>query len=344
MRICLLSFSIILSFYLFSQDRNTFRVMCYNVENYFDCIDDSLAHDEEFLPGGMRGWNYSRYVQKQYNIARVIVSADSWEPPEIIGLCEVESHKCLFDLIKGPLKNLHYRFSHFESPDARGVDVALLYKPESFKPFLEEPLTITFPDSPHSKTRDILYVAGIVRATDDTLHVFVCHFPSRLGGELESEGKRVHVAQILKSKVDDIFTSQSDANILIMGDFNDYPDNKSMMQVLQAISPETDSFDSKQLFNLMLPLHKQGTGTHKHDGEWGALDQFIISGSLLKKDNRLFTRLSDVHIHKPEFLLEDDTKYLGQKPFRTYVGLKYHGGYSDHLPIYVDFNINTYGR
>ncbi|GAB1415566.1 endonuclease [Paludibacter sp.] len=314
--------------------------MCYNVENYFDCVDDSLTRDEEFLPGGMRGWNYSRYVRKQHNIAKVIVSADSWESPEIVGLCEVESHKCLYDLVLGPLHNLHYRFSHFESPDLRGVDVALLYKPESFKLISEEPVKIVFPSNSNSKTRDILYVTGNVKSSNDTLHIFVCHFPSRLGGELDSEEKRLHVAKVLRDKVDYIFDSYIDPKIIIMGDFNDYPDNKSMFQVLNAVSPDTENIVQDQLYNLMFPLHQKRMGTHKHYGDWGALDQIIVSGNLLNDNKKLFTRVSDVTIHKPDFLLEDDEKFLGKKPFRTYVGFKYHGGYSDHLPVYVDFYIN----
>ena len=331
---CLLSF-LCLSAYAF-ENESVFRVMYYNVENYFDCVDDPDTNDEEYLPGGIRGWNHTRYVEKQYNIARVIVAVGGWEPPALVGLCEVESKKAMHDLvIWGPLKNLQYGFVHHESPDVRGVDVALLYQPDMFKLLYDEPIRVTFADAPHSTTRDILYVMGQL-PNRDTLHVFVCHFPSRLGGELESESRRVDAARILRCKVDEIFKHDEDAKIIIMGDFNDYPDNKSIYEILQAQEPQAP-FASSILYNLMYPMHREGKGTHKHEGVWGALDQIIVSGSLLDDSSPIFTTPLDIHIFEEDFLLEDDGKFFGKKPFRTYVGMKYVGGFSDHLPVYVDF-------
>lgn len=315
--------------------KRVFRVMCYNVENYFDCVDDSLTRDEEYLPGGIRGWNYNRYVRKQYNIARVIAAVGAWEPPALVGFCEVESRRGLFDLVRGPLNNLHYRFIHHDSPDARGVDVALLYLPEMFKVLHDEPLRIRFTDAPNSTTRDILYFCGRI-PSGDTLHVFVCHFPSRLGGELESADRRSDAANMLRKQVNFIQEKDARANILIMGDFNDYPDNTSLHDVLQAQEPR-EPFRKECLYNLMFPLHKEGKGTHKHEAEWGALDQIIVSGYMLDQQQGLYTTPADVHIFNVDFLLEDDMKYLGKKPFRTYSGMKYVGGFSDHLPVYIDF-------
>lgn len=335
-----LTFAFICFHFILSQEtgKQQFRVMCYNVENYFDCVDDSLTKDEEYLPGGMRGWNYNRYVQKQANIARVVAAVGGWEPPALVGICEVESRKALVDLTRySTLKNFRYKFAHHESPDARGVDVALLYQPEYFELLIDEPLRIFFPDAPKSTTRDILYVQGRV-PTGDTLHVFVCHFPSRLGGELESANKRNQVASILREKVELIFLANHFANILIMGDFNDYPDNQSMQEVLKAIAPEAIGRGSS-LYNLMFPLHTAGKGTHKHAGDWGVLDQIIVSGNLLNENSKFHTRINAVHIFDADFLLEDDLKYLGKQPFRTYAGMKYNGGFSDHLPVYLDFFI-----
>ncbi|MDD4488911.1 MAG: endonuclease [Paludibacter sp.] len=316
-------------------EKSVFRMMCYNVENYFDCVDDSLTKDEEYLPGGIRGWNYNRYVRKQHNIARVVASVGAWEPPALVGLCEVESRRGLFELVRGPLKNLHYRFVHYDSPDARGVDVALLYLPELFKVLHDEAISITFVDAPNSTTRDILYVCGKV-PTGDTLHVFVCHFPSRLGGELESADRRKDAAMILRKRINIIQENNIKANVLVMGDFNDYPDNASLQEVLQARKPEVP-FLPECLYNLMFPLHKEGKGTHKHEAEWGALDQIIVSGQLLDQQQHFYTKPTDVHIFNVDFLLVDDLKYLGKKPFRTYLGMKYTGGFSDHLPVYIDF-------
>ena len=329
-------FSLAFSIAAQSTEKLLFKVMCYNVENYFDCVDDSLTDDSEYLHGGMRGWNYTKYQSKQANIGKVITAVGGWDAPAIVGLCEIESEKCMLDLTRfSGLKSLKYKFIQYDSPDARGVDVALLYQPNQFKPISNQPIRINFPDEPQRKTRDILYVSGLV-PTGDTLHVFVCHFPSRLGGELESEDKRMFVASVLRQKVDSIFANNAKANIIAMGDFNDYPDNKSMAEVLNAVEP-TENIEIHKLYNLMFPIHRAGKGSHKHAGEWGALDQIIVSGNLLQPTNRFYTLPSDAHVFEADYLLEVDKAYLGTQPFRTYTGMKYQGGFSDHLPVYIDF-------
>jgi len=319
-----------------NHEKRNFKVMCYNVENYFDCVDDSLTNDSEYLPMGMRGWNNTKYQKKQNNIGKVITSIGGWDAPALVGLCEIESEKGLYDLTHySGLKNLRYKYLHHESPDARGIDVALLYQPRMFKPIHNEAINIIFPHAPASKTRDILFASGVI-PTGDTLHIFVCHFPSRLGGELESEDRRMYVASVVRLKVDSIFAINQNSNIIIMGDFNDYPNNKSMAEVLKA-EPITDVISTKSLYNLMYKLHASGKGSNKHQGEWGALDQMIVSGSLLKTNHSIFTIQSDVHFFDADFLLENDKTFLGKQPFRTYVGMKYQEGFSDHLPIYTDF-------
>jgi len=329
---------LVLTFILNAQnhEKRNFKIMCYNVENYFDCVDDSLTDDSEYLPTGMRGWNTTKYLKKQNNIGKVITAIGGWEAPALVGLCEVESDKCLFDLTHySGLRSLNYKFLHHDSPDARGVDVALLYQPGKFKPIHDEAIRINFPQAPFSKTRDILFVSGII-PTSDTLHVFVCHFPSRLDGELESEDRRMYVASVVRSKVDSLFSVSKHPNIVIMGDFNDYPTNKSLLVVLKA-KPLTCTISDKDLYNLMYKMQSEGKGTNKHLGEWGVLDQMIVSGNLLNTAQSLFTIQSDAHIFDADFLLEDDKAFLGKQPFRTYIGMKYHDGFSDHLPIYTDF-------
>ena len=319
-----------------SHEKRNFKIMCYNVENYFDCIDDSLTDDKEYLPSGMRGWNSTKYQKKQNNIGKVITAIGGWETPALVGLCEIESEKCLFDLTHySGLRNLSYKYLHHESPDARGVDVALLYQPRLFNPFHNQAIRINFPQAPTSKTRDVLFASGII-PTGDTLHVFVCHFPSRLGGELESEDRRIFVASIVRAKVDSLFSANPSPNIVIMGDFNDYPNNKSMLEVLKA-KPLNDTISTNSLYNLMYKMHSEGKGSNKHQGEWGALDQMLVSGSLLITSHSIFTIQSDAHFFEADFLLEADKTFLGKQPFRTYVGMKYQEGFSDHLPIYADF-------
>jgi len=327
---------LVVQLYAQKQDKQDFKIMCYNVENFFDCVHDSLSKDTEFLPTGLRGWNTSKYLKKQANIAKVITAIGGWEAPALVGLCEIESDKCLHDLTHySGLKNLRYKYIHHDSPDPRGIDVALLYQPTQFKPLHDEAIRITFPESHEIKTRDILYVSGRI-PTGDTLHVFICHLPSRLEGEKESEGKRQFVASVIRIKVDSLFTTTYRPNIIIMGDFNDYPTNSSLSEVLKA-KPLGGSISSDGLYNLMYKMQLEGKGTNKHMGEWGVLDQLIISGNLLSTTNTIFTSQQDAHILEAGFLLENDRKYLGKQPFRTYAGMKFQDGFSDHLPIYVDF-------
>lgn len=333
---------LILVFQLVAQqkEKQNFKIVSYNVENFFDCVHDSLTNDTEFTPTGVRGWTYTRYKKKQANIARVITAIGGWDAPELVGLCEVESRKCLIDLTHySGLKNLRYRFLHHESPDPRGIDVALLYQPHEFKPIHDEAIPIHFPNAPHSRTRDILFASGII-PTGDTLNVFVCHFPSRLEGELESEEKRLFVASVLRRKVDSLFAATSRPKIVIMGDFNDYPTNKSMLKVLNA-GLLNDSVSERRLYNLVYKLHTEGKGSNKHAGDWGALDQMIVSGGLLNPATSFYTRQDDTHFFDADFLLENDKTYLGKQPFRTFAGMKYQEGFSDHLPVYADFWIST---
>ena len=335
-----LIFVLLVSIQLFGQtEKQEFKVMCYNVENYFDCVDDSLTNDSEYLPGGMRGWSINKYKKKQSNIAKVIAAIGGWTAPALVGMCEVESRKCLSDLTKySQLQSMNYKFLHFESPDARGIDVALLYQPAMFKPYHSEPIRIKFPNS-KSKTRDILFASGKI-PNGDTLHVFVCHFPSRLGGEAESEERRIFVASVVRNKVDSLFSSNNKSKIIIMGDFNDFPTNKSMLEVLKA-KPLNGNVSDANLYNLMYGLHLNGKGSNKHQGSWGALDQIIVSGNLLNANATLTTNEEKAHFFEADFLLEDDEKFLGKQPFRTYNGAKYQEGYSDHLPVYVDFGMQV---
>jgi predicted extracellular nuclease len=337
-KVIVIQIALLFSLLLVSQvhEKQNYKIMCYNVENFFDCVDDSLTNDNEFLPTGIRGWTYAKYQKKQANIAKVIAAVGGWDAPSLVGICEVESRKCLIDLTRySGLKNLRYKFLHHESPDPRGIDVALLYQPQQFKPIHDEAIRIHFPQAPQSKTRDILFASGVI-PTGDTLHVFICHFPSRLEGELESEEKRMFVASVLRSKTDSIFAANKKPNIVIMGDFNDFPTNVSLLEVLKA-KPLNEPITNNGLYNLMYKLHVEGKGSNKHLGDWGALDQMIVSGNLLNPMNSIFTMQSDAHFFDADFLLENDKTYLGKQPFRNYVGMKYQEGYSDHLPIYTDF-------
>jgi predicted extracellular nuclease len=314
--------------------------MFYNVENLFDTFDDSLKNDEDFLPESNHFWNNHKYYTKLNQIYKVIIAIGEWNPPAIIGLCEIENLKVLNDLVNNtPLVKYEYKIIHKESPDRRGIDVGFLYREDLFKPINNEFLAINFPDNPESKTRDILYVKGVANKLD-TLHIFVNHWPSRWGGQLESEDRRLYVASVLRSRVDSIFNQNANSNIIITGDFNDYPDNKSILEILSA-NQNFENIKPNTLYNLSANLFKtKNIGSNKYQGEWGVLDQFIVSGNLLNTKNKMYTSLDDVTIFNKKFLLESDDSYYGFKPNRTYIGYKYNGGYSDHLPTYLILNFN----
>ena len=311
------------------------RIMFYNAENFFDTENDSVKRDDEFLPNQGKFWNRSRYYTKQKHISQVIAGIGGWSPPEIIGLCEIENRKVLNDFIRfAPINKFGYRIIHKESPDLRGIDVAFLYRQGHFFPISYKAIEIRYPFS-NSKTRDILYVKGRTKQYD-TLHIFVNHWPSRWGGQLETERKRMFVASVLRKNVDSIFSVDNRANIIIMGDLNDYPENTSVSKVLNA-KDKYDNIRADELYNLSAYLQNvKHIGSHKHEGKWGTLDQFIVSGALIDKKNSVYTSINDVHIYTAGFLLEEDKQYTGYATNRTYIGFKYHGGYSDHLPTFLD--------
>lgn len=319
----------------FAKAQNSFRAIFYNVENLFDCTHDTLKNDREFLPGSMRAWHYGRYRHKIQNIAKTITAAGQWSAPDLVGLCEVENEQVMNDLTRhSPLKEQGYKYIMTDSPDERGIDVALLYQRGSFRLLNYRSIRIYFKEENRSPTRDILHVSGLI-STQDTLDVFVVHFPSRSEGEKESEPARLFVASELKKQTDSLFLVRAHPNIIIMGDFNDYPNNRSVSEVLRAKSPDGIIIPRK-LYNLM--ADKKG-GSYKYRGEWGILDQLIVSGFMLQNKQGLHTSPDKAGICNFPFLLEEDKTYGGTRPFRTYNGYKYNGGFSDHLPVSVNFEL-----
>lgn len=312
------------------------KIIFYNVENLFDTFDDSTKADEEYLPGGLMHWTYSRYKTKLEKVCKVIVAAGGWTPPDMIGLAEIENSRVLLDLIhKTPLVKFEYRYVHKNSPDTRGIDVALLYNPATIKILKTEFIAGKSVDNTEKPTRDILYCKVSVRRTD-TLHVFVNHWPSRSGGILETEPARMKMATILRRQIDSIVQSEPHQKIILMGDFNDGPCDKSLARVLKAL-PATDNATTGILYNLSSGYEtKNRIGTHKFQGQWNMLDQIIVSGELLTAKKGLKTSPSCFSVFAPPYLLTEDKKYTGQEPFRTYKGPVYIGGFSDHLPVVVN--------
>ncbi len=315
--------------------KGEFRIMFWNTENLFDYHNDSLPGDDEFLPGSIRHWTKERYQKKILNVYKTILAAGINKPPEIIGLCEIESQQVLFDLLKEtPFSYFKYRFVHHESPDRRGIDVALLYDPQSVKIVEEYVIPVDLTLAGGGATRDILYVrAGF--SFGDTISLFVNHWPSKYGGAGITEEFRKIAAEKLKNRVSTVQTDYLAEKILIMGDFNDPPESRSISVHLGCKKPD-GVINGKLLYNLSETNAGDIRGTLKYEGMWELLDQFIVNGYILKTKNGLYTGTTKFRIFSPSFLLENDDIYGGKKIFRTWNGMKYQGGFSDHLPVILD--------
>jgi predicted extracellular nuclease len=312
-----------------------FRMVTYNVENLFDVIDNPNTADEDFLPYGMNRWTEDRYNLKLKHIFKVLSNISEWDFPDVMCFTEIESREALNDLLeRTPLSNGDFGIIHHESPDPRGIDVAFLYRRASLRPIQDEIIPIRFPFDSTARTRDILWVEALINKKD-TIHFFLCHFPSRRGGETASEPRRNHVASVLRAKVDSIMQAQPNASIVISGDFNDMPDNGSMEDVLKA-KGSVAAMQPGDLFNLMYQPYKNGQGTYKFQGYWNMLDQFIVTPAMLDTMNAIYVKPDGGKIFKPSWLEQPDDQGPGTKPFRTYSGPNYLGGYSDHFPIYMD--------
>jgi len=291
----------------------TFWVLFFNCENYFDPFDDPLKEDDEFTPAAERHWTWSRFEAKRDGIAQMIVAAGdvSGELPALVGLAEVENRMVVSQLVhKTMLEELGYGYVHRESPDARGIDVALLYRKDVFRVVSVDSLRV-----PGVVTRDILYVKlrppGPDRAS---LHVFVVHLPSKRGGERASNDRRSSAKAVLERAVDSLLTLDPQTKIVVMGDFNDTKPSVAGLAV--------PAFDS-------LTAATRPPGTLRYHGRWEQIDWFFLSPALS----------GTMDIFAPPFLLEPDVTYLGVKPRRTYTGPRYHGGLSDHLPVYLQLRV-----
>lgn len=307
----------------------------YNVENLFDTLDDPHKSDNEFLPDSKKQWDTKKYNDKIEKTSLVLSSINPKKTPDLIGLCEIENKAVVEDICNSKnLKKGNYTVIHYESPDVRSIDVALVLKSKEFKIIYSKPLHIGLPDDNRFKTRDILYVKLYHKKSKDTLHVFVNHWPSRRGGEEGSKHKRVAAAQVLKHITDSLITYCNNPKIIIMGDLNDEPSNVSVKDVLKAIPNDSIASDSN-LYNLCFEAHKNGSGSYYYSGdkEWNMIDNMIVSGYLLNSPKGLKCQNNKVNIFRPDWILFKN-KDGSMTPSKTY-GRSYFGGYSDHLSIYI---------
>lgn len=323
--------------YSFSQEKKQYKVGCvafYNIENLFDTIQTPGVNDFEFTPDGTNKWNSQRYFKKLENISDVISQiGNELFPggPAVLGLCEIENREVIVDLINTPkLKSAKYDIVHYDSPDARGVDVALIYRTDFFRVTSSRSARLRVENMPDFKTRDQLVVSGIFDG--EPMHFIVNHWPSRRGGEKRSLPLRKAAAKLTRSIVDSIFTTDPNAKIFIMGDLNDDPTSPSVNKVLGAKGGKSD-LKKSDLFNPMWQLHKDGIGSLAYRDAWNLFDQIIISEPLIGDDRSTYKFLRAKVFNSP-FLAQKSGQFAGY-PFRTYVGTDWQGGYSDHFPVYV---------
>lgn len=308
------------------------------MENLFDFLNDPITFDDDRTPEGKDHWTEEKYKAKIKNMARVIglIGLDeTGVPPTIIGVCEVENRKVLEDLLNDEsLANNQYGLIHFDSPDRRGVDVALLYLKKVFIPtyFMAVPLKL-YDEADRSRriyTRDQLVVSGMLDG--EVIHIIVNHWPSRSGGEAASRPKRINAAKLNKRIVDSLFSLDPYAKIITMGDLNDDPNSPSIKKILKPAT--TRKYPGlKQLYNPMEALYKKGLGTLAWRDGWNLFDQILISSELLKKDYSSF-RFLKAGIFNKSFLATSNGRYKGY-PFRSFANGNFTGGFSDHFPAYI---------
>ena len=326
---------------VFSQEKKAYKVNTvafYNLENLFDTENDPLTYDDDRTPDGKDHWTEEIYQDKLKNMAKVMaeIGAEvSGSAPTIIGVCETENRKVLEDLVnQETLVEQDYGIIQFDSPDRRGIDVALLYKKKLFTPshYKAKELLI-YDDNDKSKrvfTRDQLVVSGMLDG--EKIHLIVNHWPSRSGGEKRSRSKRIKAAKLNRQIIDSIFSDDPYAKIITMGDFNDDPTNPSVKDHLNA-KRKANNLDIKELYNPMEDLAKQGYGSLAYRDSWNLFDQIIISTELTKKDFSSY-RFYQAGIYNKTYLVNAHGRYKGY-PYRSFASGSYTGGYSDHFPVYI---------
>lgn len=312
----------------------------YNLENLFDTINDPTKADEKSPMMDIKKNRSEIYWKKVHNMARVLSEIGNNEKygikdsPAIIGVAEIENKEVLVDVINDPLlKSKDYGIIHYDSPDGRGIDVALLYRKMFFKPtnHSKHELLI-YDDSSRDRvyTRDQLLVSGTLDG--DEIHVIVNHWPSRRGGEARSRSKRMAAAQLNKKIIDSLQTNDPYAKIVTMGDLNDNPNNHSVTKVLKA-KDDKEKVQLKGIYNPMMKMFKKGLGSNAYRDSWSLFDQIMVSEGLIK-DRKNGYRYWKAGIYNESFLSNKKGRYKGY-PLRSFVGATFTGGFSDHFPVFT---------
>lgn len=333
-----ISFLLIIHFNLFSQEKNKIHTIAfYNVENLFDTLDNPSTYDDSRTPYGKDNWTSKIYWKKVENMSKVISEIGYDETnalPTIVGLCEVENKDVIVDLVNTEkLKKGNYGIVHYDSPDERGIDVALIYKKNLFKPLNTNSTFLDIYDEERNRqdyTRDQLVVEGYLE--NEKIYLIVNHWPSRSGGELRSRPFRNKAAELNRRIIDSIQSINKKAKIITMGDFNDDPINESIKKILNTKSDKANlgKFD---MYNPMEKMHREGRGTLAYRDNWNLFDQIIFSSSLISENKSNFSYYK-TYIYSKKYLYNQSGRYKGY-PFRSFAGGSFLDGYSDHLPVYI---------
>lgn len=330
------TFFVLFSSAVLAQEKQ-YKVACvgfYNLENLFDTVDDPNKRDEDFTPDGSYSWGDEKYKNKLKNMAHVIEDMGKEISPDgmaILGVCEVENRKVLEDLVQEQkIKGRDYQIIHEESPDRRGIDVGLLYQAKYFTPTNFKSYELKFPDNPDYFTRDQLVVSGTM--DEDRINIIVAHWPSRSGGQAKSEPRRIQAAQLGRKIIDSLLAVDPSSKIILMGDLNDDPVNKSVKDYIRA-KAKVKKMKDGDMYNTMYDKYKQGDCTLAYRDAWNLFDQLIISEGLTGNDCSSFV-IHKSYVYNKPYLRQKEGLYKGY-PKRTHAGGKYLNGYSDHFPVYL---------
>ena len=319
-----------------------YKVMFYNLENFFDTINDPEVHDDEFTPEGPKKWNSAKYYKKLGNIERVLfdVAAADKNYPAVIGVSEVETRSVLEDIVATPkLAPGNYRIVHYDSPEARGVDVAFMYRPDVFKLEGSFPVKTVVPQLPNFKTRDILTMWGTIE--NEPFFFMVAHWPSRLGGKDASEFKRIAVGEQMRRIADSVLKINPATKVVAMGDFNDDPTDESV-EIYLGAKAKIDDLKPGDFYTPFADMLKAGLGTLAYRDAWNLFDNIVLTENLAQGSTGKLKLVKDPYkktkfygnIFKPSYLIQQEGQFKGY-PLRTFVGNNFQGGFSDHLPVFI---------
>jgi endonuclease/exonuclease/phosphatase family metal-dependent hydrolase len=338
--IVIIAIAATLSTSLNAQNHDTLYVAFWNLENLFDTEDDPEKNDEQFLPEGDREWTDEKLDIKMYNLARVIRSMNNYYGTDILGVCEVEHQSVLEELTSKFLSDINYKIAYLESPDNRGIDNGLIYNADKFFVLSLSGDTVHLADK--WPTRLVLNVKLLTK-WNDTLSVYINHWPSRSRGRELSEPNRISAANTVRESVDEEFSNNPNAKILVIGDFNDEPSNISMINSLKALAISCDSragistIAGTELYNISYSAYNDSIGTYLYRGDWNMLDQIIVSGDLITNPSLKYI-CNSFEVYKPQYIVTRSGRYKGAA-YPTYGGHRYLGGYSDHFPVVAKFLI-----